>query len=676
MIYTENRNWIHKNDVAKYIGYENVKKGLQRYNSGKIETYRSKVINGKTYLSFEDLPETAQKKIPLTRLQETINENNQNKQVAAYENIIRGLCREYQAVYNQIKDRYPLAPERCTELAQTWTVWQWITEKCHKGNTNFKHLHEAYVNVFPAHLTNYKSFSNYKKSCIEKGIETTVIDRRLFGTAQRRISDAQYLFIRAMYMDDRKFTSSQVYSKLVTYCNEIQETPCSKETIKNYMYEVFEKDAECYAARYGNDALKKRAPYASLLPADYIHDQWQGDGWDVPLWIEGYKRLKVFPFIDNHSRKIIGYSIGKSENTVLIVEALEDAMRNTGVLPAEFVFDKHSYHKTDIAKRFRSETEKRGIIWTISTNPQRKAIVERYFQFLDAYIKVNYTQYLGQGITAKNKNARRNPETYIELRKPENILTETEVKAIIVDTIIQYNSTPLEVIGNISPNEKYVQSTAKHSISISENERISLIKPPAIYKVSRGQINIKQGIIKHEFQLPAHLHYLEGEKVQVIYEELEQSIYLFDIKTGECLGEVIPKPKIHGAIVNQTERDRELLNQLKGRTTGIQKQSSKIGISIANKMLIEAPETIEYIASHTISKDIRASMQENRELQNRARDLGVQENMLPIRKQSISVPVIPRPKSKAKDANSPFVPDNHTPAVFDINKFLNSENEL
>lgn len=678
MIQSNNRNWLPKNEVINYLGLSAVNKGVTRNRNGETSTYCNQVINGVTYLSYEDLPEAAQKKIPLARLQQSLTQDNENKQVVAYQRILDNLVREYQPAFNDIKARYPVTPENATELAQIWTVWQWITDSCTRSNTNFKHLHTAYCKVFPAHLTNYKSFSRFKSDCQKNGIEATVIDKRLLGNTERRLSDAQYLFIRTLFCDDRKFTSPQVHRKLVKYCDEINETACSAETVKRYMYEVFEKEAECYAARYGEDAAKKHMPYATLLPAQYVHDQWQGDGWDVPLLlhIKGAKgadkigRLKVFPFIDAHSRKIIGYSIGHSENTVLIMEALEDAMRNTGVLPAEFVFDKHSYHKTDVAKRFRAETERMGIAWTVSTNPQRKAIVERYFQYLDAVVKENCTGYMGQGVTARNKNARRNPETYTELRKTENLHTEDEVRVIIADTILQYNATQLPALGNISPNEAYTASEAVHAIHISSDERVRLINQPTAYKVERAQINIKRGIIKHEFQLPASLHYLEGEKVHVFYEDLDDGIYIEDTRTGE-LHAISPKQKIHGAVVNQTDKDRELLNQLKGRTTGYKKQSSKASQRIADEMLVNSPEIAAYIAPHTVSKDIRRAMQENSELHLRAEDLGVRENMLPVRSYATANPVSP-----AKDKQPKYIPADHTPRFFDANEFLNQSNTI
>lgn len=668
----ENRNWIPSHIAVNYIGKNTLKVGIRRYNNGDISSYRNQKFNGITYISYEDLPDSQQRKIPLAKLQQSLTDQDTNKQVAAYQRIIEGLIREYQRFYNDIKSRYPFTPECCTELAQIWAVWDYITNKCDRGNTNFKHFHAAYIKVFPSHLTNYKSFSRYKNDCVKNGIEATVIDRRLVGTSQRRLSDAQYLFIRTMYMDDRKFSSPQIHRKLRSYCESIGETDCSKETVKYYMREVFEKDAECYAARYGENAAKRQNPYATLLGAEYIHDQWQGDGWDVPLFVRSNNkiiRLKVFPFIDNHSRKIIGYSVGKSENTVLIMEALNDAIRNTGVLPGEFVFDKHSYHKTDIAKRFRAETERMGIVWTVSTNPQRKAIVERYFQYLDGVIKENHTGYIGQGITAKNKDARRNPETYTELRKTENLLTEHEAIAIIADTIHSYNNTALTVLGDISPNEAYARSKAKHAINVTESERVSLIAPVLSYKVDRMQITIRVGIIKHEFQLPAHLHYLNNERVNVHYEDLNEGIYIVDIDSGETHA-IAPKPKIHGAIVNQTDRDVELLNQLKGRRTGIAKKSSGGSKAIADRILVNSPEIIDYIAPYTVSKDVHKSLQENRELQLRVMDLGVTANKLPVRTISQKIPTSP---AKAKDIESPFNPTNHTPGMFDIHSFINGD---
>ena len=167
-------------------------------------------------------------------------------------------------------------------------------------------------------------------------------------------------------------------------------------------------------SRQGKSAHdKETANYAKIIPALYSGDQWQMDGWDIPVYckkrsekggVEYFVKYVLFVVMDVHSRKIIGFDVAESENTETILTALDMAVRNTKTLPNELVADNHSWNKTKEAASLKDITEKLGMIWTIDSNPRRKAILERAFRTLgDKHFK-RYYGYLGQGIKSKMKN--------------------------------------------------------------------------------------------------------------------------------------------------------------------------------------------------------------------------------------------------------------------------------
>src|SRR5690606_2734842 len=120
------------------------------------------------------------------------------------------------------------------------------------------------------------------------------------------------------------------------------------------------------------------------------------------------------------------------------------------VLPAELVFDRHSFQRTTIAENFRKQTQAMGITWTETINPKHKLVSERYTQYLNSLCK-DYPGYLGKGVTAKSKDARLSPEHYKELAKRKNHLTKDEVIAIMADVVKRYNDMPIKPLGGLSP---------------------------------------------------------------------------------------------------------------------------------------------------------------------------------------------------------------------------------
>ncbi len=599
----------------------------------------------------------AQKSLPaLAVILDKYSAETVNDDILELQQIFEGLTkRGFQQYIPQLKEKYNLSPEKIKLAAQKAAVWNYIIDNYARTANSLNNYFTAYCKVFPGQLKTKEAFSRSLKQCKENGIEAAAVDGRAFGNAKERISEFQYALIYALYIKDQKYSSSEIHKKLVAACAEKGEKPCSKSTVKILMKRMG-KDITAYAARYGARAAQQQMPYASLEAAYYANDQWQVDGWTIPFWDGDMKRLVLFAVMDNHSRKFIGYSIGRSENTELITAGFDDAMRNTGVLPAEIVSDNHSYHRTLTASNFKAATELKGVMFNVSINPQRKAMLERHWQYLNSLLK-DYKGYLGQGVTAKNKDARRNPEMLAELAKPENLLTEGEIKAIMAAAIMEYNQSPLNSLEGKSPDDAYQTSSTPNAIAITEAERVSYTNPVETYKVTRGQITIKKGVKKYEYQLPAHLtSQYNNERVAVQYEDLTQGVYLFDIKTGECIADVQLKAKIPGAAINQTEADKQQFLQLAGRRKGIVKQTGKAAQKKLAAALLQNPEAADYIASYTLDKDVRAQVQQSRDLKLRVNDLGIDTNTLPLRKATgATLPAMPQGKTKA----SPFTDASH-----------------
>lgn len=564
----------------------------------------------------------------------------------------------FQPYVNVLNEKYTLKAELCRDFAQRWAVWQFITE-----NPNYKLsvLYPAYNKIYPGHCANKNSFCNFRKAIVQKGIEAKIIDQRAISKAAKRITTFQYAFLQNAYIQPQKIEAPRAHKLLVAACAGTGEKPYSLSSVRGYFRE-FEKNAELYTMRYGAASAQKKMPYATLLPAEHRNTQWACDGWTLPFYGTNFQRYVLYLIRDNYSRKIVGMNVAASENTASILTAIEDALYTTGVVAAELVFDKHSFQKTEIAGRLRTETERMGVVWTVTMNAQRNQIAERYNQHLDSLCK-DFEGYTGKNITAKGKDSRPSPEAMEQIAKPKNWKTDEEIKAIAVHVVNEFNNTPLDVLGGKSPNEQYTSSEDKKAFVITEADRLKLIRPIKNYKVIRGQITIKLGMTKHEFQLPAHLiDKYNDREVTVVYEDLTQGIYISDARTGEELGCIEPKRKIHGAVADQTEEDKKYLNQLTGRTTGVTTKARKAAQAKIVDALAENPEAIDIINAAILRKDIRQIANQNNELKR----AGIKVNDLPIRNEKTATIALPVKRKKTSVMHD----ENHVMTVLTKEEFL------
>jgi hypothetical protein len=280
-------------------------------------------------------------------------------------------------------------------------------------------------------------------------------------------------------------------------------------------------------------------------------------------------------------------------------------------------------------------------------------------------------------MTAKGKDARPSPEVMAEYAKTKNFKTFDEIKMIAGYAVVEFNrnkvskelSATLNMPCEMSPNEIYAAGESIKAFPISEAERVALIKPIEAYKVTRGQINIKIGGRKHEFQLSAALiDRYNNKEIEVTYEDLTEGIYIADINTGEMLGFIEPKRKIHGAIPDQTQADRDLLNKLTGRTKGTATKARKTAQGRIAAGLKANPDAIALINSHALPKDIRQIALQDAEVKKHLAEQGAKINMVPVRKVAAVVLDAPAPVKK-----KPFAPTGPVKVgKVDINEFLNN----
>lgn len=413
-------------------------------------------------------------------------------------------------------------------------------------------------------------------------------------------------------------------------------------------------------------------PYTNIIGATYADDQYQIDGYNLPFFCRIFDetgksridRLVLVAVKDAHSGKIIGYSIDESEDRFSLYEAIQDAFSNNGgYLPCEVVTDNHSYNLTEMVENFKHNADLLGMVWTVDSNPQRKAKVERGFKMLaENHLKNSYG-YLGQGILTKLKNGRVSQEM-VERYYSKQVMSVEEVKLVVASAILEFNDTPYEG-ETLSPNQLYAECNKPHRIELDMFDRVKLFTPCKEYKVIRGQITIEHKGNTYEYQLNAQqMHKYNNKKVTVRYEDFD-TIYLFDKKTERAIGAIKQKQGIHGAIANQTEADIDALNRVEGRRKGYLAAARKELEDLRDRAEAIRPGISHMVESYMMPKNIKKELENNVMLQQQAERMGINTNAIPFVEHESHL-TLASLKPKANKERQPFAPKNHTIGIINL----------
>lgn len=519
--------------------------------------------------------------------------------------------------------------------------------------------------------TNDVEVSRLISNCKKFGYDHLIIDNRKGGNNKAFGDDYMYM-LTALLSGGNNLNKKQAHTELSKACKKLGISAPSLSWTEKKAREI-EYNPEVYKAKYGSLKSAKRMPFAKIVRATHADDQYQIDGYTLPFFCKIYDdsgkssigRLVLIAVKDAYSGKIIGYSIGESENRYTLYEALYDAYTKTGALPFEIVTDNHAYNLTEVIENFKLNAEQLGMVWTVDSNPQRKAIVERGFLMMAENHMKHHKGYLGQSVLSKLKHGRVSQDMID--RYYQNSLSVEEVKLIAASAILEFNDTPYEN-QQLSPNALYEASEKPSRIELNIFSKMKLFTLMRQYKVSRGQITIESNGVKYEYQLNAEqIHKYNDKRVTVRFEDYD-TIYLFDQKTDMPIGAVRQKQGIHGALANQTDGDLHNLNKNTGRLKGL--------ISISRKELEDRTEKAEAIRpgiTHMMEslmtpKDVKKELQQNIMLQQEAERMEINKDRIVFSEPEslLSLQSLKSPEERKRE-KQPHAPKNHKIGILKLN---------
>jgi Integrase core domain. len=651
--------WLSYEYFQKYNISENT---ISQWSKRKVCKY--KYIDGRAFINYDTIPEPTRKKLPSkeemkeyrNRERKSLGENffyKQLKEAYSSKNMIK-----WQRTIRETYSKFPL--DKATTYARRASVFEKAVElhNDYKFSGEFSALYYAFNRVLENTYTHKPRFLMALKRAKEEGILSVSVDARALREYEPVFGDEHKALAESVIGHAKGYIMEVCYERFTEACFALKWDTPSPSWFEKYYYK---NKNRIERSRYGESVYQQEhGNYAKIIPALYSGDQWQMDGWRVPVYckklnskdgFDYFIRYDLFVVMDAHSRKIIGFDMAESENTETILKALEMAVKDTGVLPYEIVADNHSFNRTKEAEYLKAETDRLGLTWTIDSNPRRKAILERAFRTLGEHHFKDYYGYIGQGVKSKIKNGRTPQELMDKYTTPDKMLTYEQVYAIVCAVIKDYNNKVKKSLKE-SPIERYSKSEQPNSISVSMFTRIALFNRKSEYKVSHGQITIKRGQYTYEYQLPSEYSVqYNGKQVGVCYSDFSE-IYLYDLETNEPICSVCQKSEIHGALANQTEKDIEFLHKNAGRIEGNNSKMRKKKESLFDAASNISPDYYEVANKVTASKDVLEKARTDLDVRNMLAEKNINAdtiNQLPVVDEMLD-----NKKPKKKENNHPF----------------------
>lgn len=662
---------VNKKDV--YLSYESLVGYGVSINTIEQWIKRSQVITqknaGTSSVSYDSIPAPTRAKLPSKEA--IIQAQERQRDTDAINDMYAKMLDAQGNLFPQYREKYVnrgLSAEKVLDYSKKHAVWEeLLTIHCEYkdlgGRPPLRLIWQAFCKLYPNWYV-YNAFNLAIKKAINEGIERLLIKKYCEVPVQ---FDARYEKIILDCMSSKKrYNQAQTHRKICKVCKEKDWKEPSLSWTKGAYRRL---EAISYSNRNGaDDFFYNQKPYMGLIPAQNANSQWQIDGWRLPFYMKGYETLTLFWVIDACTGKVVGTRVDSSENTETILRGLENAVSTTGVLPFEIVSDNHSFNQTKEAEYLKDTLTKIGTTWTVSMNPRRKSKVERSFRtFGDDFCKEEYG-YTGQGIKTKIKNGR--PAQEMIDKAVKNPLTREQIILIAGRCIDDYNNTKGK--DGKSPNERYEEavndaSRVKKSFKVSELDIAQLFIRRSEASVRKGQVVIERGGVKYEFEVSAaQFNKLNNKTFGIRYATFDE-IMLFDLKTDEYIANVRRKKYAHAALADQTEEDKQLQFNHKGRLNGIDNAVKKAQEEIHDKAVAIDPE-----AAYAMNPLLTPKADFNEYLRNgNLADFADRHGIRPTDVPNIPVyceknAAEPEDEKKKKKVKSPFLTEKET---IDLSRF-------
>lgn len=379
-------------------------------------------------------------------------------------------------------------------------------------------------------------------------------------------------------------------------------TVVDETTIRNFLA-THEADNLTLLARQGYRRFEDRI--LGYLPLNRTKDPLTKiliDGYVLQVVCEGDSaepiKMVLFTIMDSYSGYVVA-DIGDVEDYRLIRRVFEKFLRFTEYkMPKEIISDAHASNQSRYFKSFKKYLKGNGARWTVSTNPRRKAQLERWFGTLQQVYLSRIPGYVGEGIKSKRKDAHPSEEVLVIIRKKEYLRDKNEFKKLILAAVQDYNvvshfqnaAAPLDIY-HLKKPVHYLQLQEYHiPFFFWEKHSITIHGSMIVLKAKE-----QGGASKEWFYRRAEYDFakLNGEKVDV-YQNADDPdfAYVFEKDTIHFISAVPLQLAANEAMMDQTDQDRTIIAQFgigtKALTEAFTQRLDEIETNLKAKFGIDA----------------------------------------------------------------------------------------
>ncbi|PIA70946.1 transposase [Ectopseudomonas toyotomiensis] len=383
--------------------------------------------------------------------------------------------------------------------------------------------------------------------------------------------------------------------------------------------------------RYSPQELKAFKPFRrrttkNLLPGDvYTADGHKFDSEVINPRTGKPFRPEITTTMDVRTRRVLGVSVGESENSIDVMHSLRDAIERGGMF-ALFYVDNGSGFANDAV---REVVDRLGgeMVHALPYNSQARGLIERAHQTIWVATAKKLVSYIGADMDkhAGTKVHRISRQQLRDHGVTRLIPTLSEFMDVASVEIEDYNNRPhrgLEKIRDpqtgrmrhMSPNEAWeaARATGWEPILAPAELVCDLMRPQVVRRTLRGEINWDGN--RYFLDELRHMH---GEDVRIAYDVHDASRIWVRTLAGELIGEAL----IDGNAddyqpLNRIQKAREKLAQGQVKR-GIEKIERSTGqrlelvpqpIAPSSNLLLEQQQTaLEYAEQVVEHQAIQAS---------------------------------------------------------------------
>ena len=421
------------------------------------------------------------------------------------------------------------------------------------------------------------SYTHFSKKLIEiknVGIENALLKKYYGNSNALKTTKLVYNAIMYLFKAPPRLSLTQITNKVNTYLIMKNFEPVSRTTVDNAIKKNIKlTNILSYKRNGGRWAKERLFPKLQRLNAAYPGDLYQMDGSRVQIAYKGPNNKPAFlvmvVLLDVCSRKVLAVDFGDSETAQMYESVLRRAIENTQFLPAEILSDNFkpfTNPSTGLAE-LMDNLQSRGVYWRKHRpgNPRDKGHIESFFnRFQHIYCKTT-EGYVGEGVTSKNPDAHPNPEYITRSLKVDNLRTRDQLIKRVLALINNYNSDR-SVIGNTerdTPESIFEELNKPNVIPLTEKQLPVFLYPKVIRKVYNSTITITRNghsryfVIK-DLERALSMNNTNVETRGIISDNI---VHCYHEITGEYLGIAEQSEPVHIARVNQTKKDKKIINE-------------------------------------------------------------------------------------------------------------------